>query len=162
LRKDIPYLSYNEFDFNVVTEEDGDCYARYRIRLAEIRESMKIVEQAIAGMPEGEINIDSPKLVLPSKESVLTSMEELIHHFKIASEGIRIPPCEIYSGIESTKGELGFYLRSDGTNKPYRLRIKSPSFYNIQVIPELAKRHMLADMTAIISSIDPVMGECDK
>lgn len=162
LRKDKPYLVYNEFKFNVCTEEGGDCLARYKIRLNEMRESLKIIKQALDGLPSGPIFTDNPYVVMPLKDKVYTKMEELIFHFKIASGDFKIPEGEIYSSIENPKGEFGFYIISDGSSRPFRLRIKAPSFANIQIIHELVKGHMVPDITAIVASMDPVMGDCDR
>jgi NADH-quinone oxidoreductase subunit D len=162
LRKTNPYLVYDEFNFDVITEKEGDCYARYMVRIKEIYESLKIIKQAIDGLPTGPIYVDNPYVVMPQKDKVYTKMEELIYHFKIASGAGKFEKGEIYSSIENPKGELGFYIISDGCARPFRLKIKSPSFANLQILSELVKGHMIADIVSIISSLDPVMGECDK
>ncbi len=162
MRKAAPYLDYELFDFESVTGEVGDCLDRYLVRLEEIIQSMKIVRQAIAEMPDGEITSDNRDYVLAPKDRVYDSMEELIHHFKLISEGAKPPPGEIYSAIEAPKGELGFYMFSDGGPNPYRLKIRSPSFNNLQILRELCDGELMANAVAIIASLDPVMGECDR
>ncbi len=162
LRKATPYLDYELFDFDVVTGERGDCLDRYLVRIEEIRQSIRIVRQAIAEMPDGPISSDDRDYVLPPKDRVYDSMEELIHHFKLISEGIKPPAGEIYSAIEAPKGELGFYMVSDGRPNPYRLKIRSPSFSNLQILRKACEGAMIADVVAIIASLDPVMGECDR
>ncbi len=162
LRQAAPYLNYNEFDFNVCTRENGDCYDRYMIRIDEIRESIKIITQALEGLPEGPINIDNAKVILPEKDNVYNEMESMIHHFMLFSEGIKPPQGEVYQGIESPKGELGFYLVSDGSKHPYRLRIRAPSFNNLGILQKGLEGIKIADAVAIIASLDPVMGECDR
>jgi len=162
LRKQAPYLDYELFDFESVHGERGDCMDRYLIRMAEMRQSISISRQAIAEMPEGPINSDNRDYVLPPKERVYDSMEELIHHFKLITEGAKPPAGEIYSAIEAPKGELGFYLMSDGSAHPYRCKIRSPSFNNLQVLREVLEGAMIADAVATVASLDPVMGECDR
>ena len=162
LRKQAPYLDYELFDFESVHGDRGDCMDRYLIRMAEMRQSIAISRQAIAEMPEGPINSDNRDYVLPPKERVYDSMEELIHHFKLITEGVKPPPGEIYSAIEAPKGELGFYMMSDGSAHPYRCKIRSPSFNNLQVLREVLEGAMIADAVATIASLDPVMGECDR
>ncbi len=162
LRKDEPYLVYPEFDFDIPYYEDGDSLARFMIRLDEIRESLKIVQQALDKLPGGEILSKDAKNVLPKKEKIYTKMEELINDFMLINFGINPPVGEIYQAIESPKGELGFYIISDGSGYPWRLKIRSPSFCNLQALPLLLKGQMISDVVAIIGSIDPVMGECDK
>jgi NADH-quinone oxidoreductase subunit D len=163
LRRDNPYLIYNELDFDVITETEGDSLARYYVRLRELGESVKIVKQCIEKMPKGDIYANDPKKVLPRKEQIYTRMEELIHDFMIVNYGVNPPAGEIYQAIESSKGHLGFYIVSkEGEGHPWRLKIRSPSFCNIQVLPKLIKGHLLSDIVTIIGSIDPVMGEADK
>jgi NADH-quinone oxidoreductase subunit D len=162
IRKDEPYLVYNELDFDVPIYLEGDSQARFLIRIDEIWESIKIIEQALKNLPKGEILTDDAKNVLPKKEKIYTKMEELINDFMLINFGITPPVGEIYSCIEAPKGELGFYLVSDGSGYPWRLKIRSPSFCNVQGLPKLLKRAMISDVVAIIGSIDPVMGECDK
>ncbi len=162
MRKQAPYLDYELFDFESVTGEHGDCMDRYLIRMAEMRQSIGLVRQAIAEMPEGPVSAGNRDYVLPPKDRVYDSMEELIHHFKLISEGVKPPAGEIYSAIEAPKGELGFYMMSDGSAHPYRLKIRSPSFNNLQVLREVLEGAMIADAVATVASLDPVMGECDR
>ncbi len=162
LRRDQPYLVYPEMDFNVPVYNDGDSLARFYIRLEEMKESSKIIRQAIKQLPSGPINAALPKKVLPSKEKIYGKMEELIHDFMLINFGIEPPVGEIYQAVESSKGELGFYISSLGDGAPWRLKIHSPSFINIQALPVLLKGHLVSDVVAIIGSIDPVMGEADK
>ncbi len=163
VRKARPYSGYEEFDFDMALQEKGDTYARYLVRLQEIDESAKIVRQCVENMPSGPINADLPKVVLPPKVDVLTKMEELINHFKIVTEGPDLPEGEIYQGVESSKGELGFtIIHKAGGKSPWRLKIHSPSFVNIQLAGEMLKGQLIADAVAIFASLDPVMGEADK
>lgn len=163
LRVDNPYLVYKDMDFDVITEPEGDSLARYYVRLRELRESVKIIRQCFEKMPQGPIYAENPKKVLPRKEQIYTRMEELIHDFMIVNHGVQSPEGEVYQAIESSKGHLGFYIvGQDGAPGPYRLKIRVPSFHNIQVLPKLIKGHFLADIVTIIGSIDPVMGEADK
>ncbi len=162
IRKDEPYLVYDRFDFDVPVGTNGDCLDRYFCRFEEIRQSAKIINQALDGMPDGPYNVDMPEIVPPPKADVYTNMENLIHHFKYVSEGFSVPKGEIYSSIEAPKGELGVYIVSDGTGKPHRLKLRVPSFMNLQTINAMAKDRYLADVIAIVSSLDPVFGECDK
>ncbi|WP_018969145.1 NADH dehydrogenase (quinone) subunit D [Rubritalea marina] len=162
LRKDNPYLGYEQYDFDVPIADEGDCYARYQIRLEEIRQSIRILRQAIVSLPDGPINIIDPKSTLPEKERVLMSMEELIHHFIVTTQGIDAPKGEVYFGHENPKGELGFYIHSKGGGVPHRLKIRSPSFINLSICPELLKGTMVSDVPAILGSLDFVMGECDR
>ncbi len=162
LRTFSPYLVYDQLSFDVITENDGDCFARYMVRMREMLESVKIVRQALDKIPQGPIKADMPKKVLPKKERVYTKMEELIHDFVIVNDGIDPEPGEIYSAIEGSKGELGFYIKSNGSGRPWRLKIRSPSFCNLQALPLMVKGQMISDVVAIIGSIDPIMGEADK
>ncbi len=162
LRKAAPYLDYELFDFETATGERGDCMDRYLVRIEEMRQSARIVRQAIAELPDGPISSDNRDFVLPPHEQVLSSMEELIHHFKLISEGIRPPLGQVYTTIEAPKGELGFYLVSDGSAHPYRCKIRSPSFNNLHILRTMLEGCMIADAVAIIASLDPVMGECDR
>ncbi len=167
IRKDEPYLAYPEFEWNVVTETKGDCMARYYVRMGELRESHKIAIQALDKLEQcaarnEPVNIDNPKVFFPNRENVKKSMEDLIHHFMLASEGFKVPPAEVYHAIEGPKGELGFFLVSDGGPKAYRLGVRSPSFLNLQCLDFISRGHMLADIVAIIASLDPVMGEVDR
>jgi NADH-quinone oxidoreductase subunit D len=162
LRINTPYLCYNEVDFNIPDYTGGDCLARYFLRLDECRESAKIVKQVLEKMPQGEVLANQPKKVLPHKDEVYTKMEELIHDFMIVNFGINPPEGEIYHAIEGSKGELGFYLVSKGEGRPWKCKIRSPSFNNIQVLPKIVVGQMISDVVAIIGSIDPIMGEADK
>ncbi len=162
LRIDEPYLVYPELDFDIPIFEDGDALARFYIRLLEMKESAKIIRQAIKKMPNGPVNAALPKKVLPKKERIYGKMEELIHDFMLINFGINPPVGEVYHAIENSKGELGFYISSLGHGSPWRLKIHSPSFINIQALPILLKDHLVSDVVAIIGSIDPVMGEADK
>ena len=162
LRRNVPYLCYNEIDFKIPTYTEGDCLARYFLRLDECRESAKIVRQVIDKMPQGPVQANMPKKVLPHKDEVYTKMEELIHDFMIVNFGINPPAGEIYHAIEGSKGELGFYFVSKGDGKPWKCKIRSPSFNNIQALPKLVIGHLISDVVAIIGSIDPIMGEADK
>ncbi len=162
LRRDMPYSSYEKFQFAVPVRTEGDVYARYLCRVQELRESCKIVQQALAGMPEGEIKADAPKVVLPDREKMKTQMEALIYHFKIVTEGFTVPPGEVYSAIESPRGEMGYYIVSDGTAKPYRVHMRSPSFANLQALRTMCEGQLLADVVAAIGSIDIVLGDVDR
>lgn len=162
LRKDNPYLGYEKYDFDVPVAEEGDCYARYQVRMEEMRQSIRIIRQVIDTLPEGPVNIVDPKSTLPDKERVLMSMEELIHHFIVTTQGIDAPEGEVYFGHENPKGELGFYIHSKGGGVPHRLKIRSPSFINLSICSELLKGCSVSDVPAILGSLDFVMGECDR
>jgi len=162
LRRDMPYSSYEKFQFKVPVSQDCDVYARYMCRVQELRESIGIVAQALAGMPEGPVKADAPKVVLPDREKMKTEMEALIYHFKIVTEGFVVPAGEVYQAIESPRGEMGYYVVSDGTAKPYRVHMRAPSFYNLQVLPNMIVGRLLADVVAAIGSIDIVLGEIDR
>ncbi len=162
LRRDNPYLLYNEIDFDIVTHEGGDCLSRYYVRIDEMLESLKIVTQLLDKMPKGEIHANKPKKVLPRKDRIYNRMEEMIHDFMLVNFGIDPPPGEIYFATENPKGELGWYICSRGGGVPWRLKIRSPSFVNIQAIPKMLKNAMISDVVAVIGSLDPVMGEADK
>jgi NADH-quinone oxidoreductase subunit D len=162
LRRAQPYLGYETLEFDVPVGEDGDTYDRYLVRLEEMRQSVRILRQVLARFPDGPVMVDDPKLAMPKKDKVLTSMEELIHHFILVTEGFDPPHGEVYSAIEAPKGELGFYLVSEGGRSPYRCRIRPPSFYNLQALPALVEGRLLSDVVAVIASLDPVMGECDR
>lgn len=162
LRRATPYLKYDEIDFKIPTYSEGDSLARYFVRVDEMRESVKIVRQILEKMPQGEVLANNPKKVLPHKTEIYTKMEELIHDFMIVNFGINPPVGEIYHAIEGSKGELGFYLVSKGEGHPWKCKIRSPSFNNLQALPYLVKGHMISDVVAIIGSIDPIMGEADK
>ena len=162
LRRDMPYSSYEKFDFKVPVSTDGDCWARYRLRFEEMRESVKIIEQALAGMPEGPVKANAPKIVLPDREQMKTQMESLIHHFKIVTEGFAVPAGEVYQGIESPRGQMGYYVVSDGTAKPYRVHMRNPTYATLQSLETMCKGRMLADVVAVVGSIDIVLGEIDR
>jgi NADH-quinone oxidoreductase subunit D len=162
LRKKQPYSSYEKFDFQVPTRPEGDVYARYLVRVAEIRESLKIVRQAMEGMPEGPIKANAPHIVLPDRESMKTSIEALIYHFKIVTEGFHPPVGEVYQAIESPRGELGIYMVSDGSPKPFRCHVRAPSFANLQALAKMIEGRLIADAVACIGSIDVVLGEIDR
>jgi NADH-quinone oxidoreductase subunit D len=162
LRRDMPYSGYENFDFKVPVATAGDTWARYLVRLDEMRESVRIIQQALDGMPEGPIKADAPKIVLPDREKMKTQMEALIHHFKIVTEGFAVPAGEVYQGIESPRGQMGYYVVSDGTAKPYRVHMRNPSFATLQAVETMAKGRLLADLVAVIGSIDIVLGEIDR
>ncbi len=162
LRRDMPYSSYEKFQFKVPVSTDGDTWARYLVRLVEMRESIKIIQQALDGMPEGAVKADAPKIVLPDREKMKTQMEALIHHFKIVTEGFNVPAGEVYQGIECGHGHVGYYLVSDGTAKPWRVHMRYPSFATLQALETMCKGGMLADVVAVIGSIDIVLGEIDR
>lgn len=163
MRKANPYLVYDRLKFKVPVRTEGDCYARYLCRMEEMMESTSLIQQCLAEMPkDGPVNIDNPKVIFPPRERVKKSMEDLIHHFLIASEGIYVPPGEVYSAIEASKGELGFYIHSLGGYKPNRLKIRSPSFINLQSLDPMARGSLLADVVAVIGSLDLVLGEIDR
>jgi len=142
--------------------EGGDVWARYVCRVQELRESLGIVQQALEGMPEGPTKADAPKVVLPDREKMKTQMEALIYHFKIITEGFTVPAGEVYQAVESPRGEMGYYVVSDGTAKPYRVHMRSPSFANMQVLPKMCEGRLIADVIAAIGSIDVVVGDIDR
>jgi NADH-quinone oxidoreductase subunit D len=162
LRRDMPYSSYEKFQFKVPVSNDCDVWARYIVRLEEMRESVKICQQALDGMPEGPIKADSPKVVLPDREKMKTQMESLIYHFKIVTEGFTVPAGEVYQAIESPRGEMGYYVVSDGTAKPYRVHMRNPSFASLQALQVMCEGRLIADVVAVIGSIDIVLGEIDR
>ena len=162
LRRDMPYSSYEKFKFKVPVSKDGDVYARYLLRVQELRESNSIARQALEGMPEGAYKADSPKIVLPDREKMKTQMEALIYHFKIVTEGFTVPPGEVYHAVESPRGEMGYYVRSDGTPKPYRVHMRAACLANLQALEKLCVGKLLADVVAAIGSIDIVLGEIDR
>ncbi|MEW5766663.1 MAG: NADH dehydrogenase (quinone) subunit D [bacterium] len=162
IRKAEPYCVYDEMDFDIVTQEAGDVYARYLVRLGEMRQSCRIVRQAIEQIPQGRIMVDDPRYVLPPRERLDTSIESLIHQFHLVIDGFAPPPGDVYASIEAPKGELGLYIISDGSGQPYRLRIRPPSFLNLQFLKEMIKGQMVADIVAAIGSLDIVLGEVDK
>jgi NADH-quinone oxidoreductase subunit D len=179
VRKDAPYCGYETYDFDVPVRTEADSYARYRLRIEEMRESMKIVRQCLDRLDEpGPVMIEDPKVAWPAKLTVgpdgigndpayIThimeeSMEALIHHFKMVTEGVEVPPGEVYQAVESPRGELGFYVVSDGEHRPYRVKIRDPSFVNLQAIPTMVEGFLVADAIAAIASLDPVMGGVDR
>ena len=162
LRSDMAYLAYEDVDFDVLVGSFGDCFDRYAIRLNEIRESMKIVRQIVERMPTGDYRTQDKKVTPPPRARIDESMEALIHHFKIFTEGFKVPEGEVYAAVESPRGELGCYLVSDGSSKPMRLHIRAPSFVNLQALPYMMEGALVADAVAIISSVDPIMGEVDR
>lgn len=162
IRKDEPYLVYDRLDFDVPTGENGDCFDRYIVRIEEMKQAARIIKQALRDIPDGPVNVDMPEIVPPPKKDVYKNMESLIHHFKYVSHSFKVPPGEVYSSIESPKGELGFYIVSDGSEKPFRLKIRVPSFVNLQSIDHMCREEYLADVIAIVGSLDPVFGEVDK
>jgi NADH-quinone oxidoreductase subunit D len=162
LRRDAPYTGYENFKFKVPVSDGGDVWARYVCRVQELRESIGIVQQALAGMPEGPTKADAPKVVLPDREKMKTQMEALIYHFKIITEGFTVPAGEVYQAVESPRGEMGYYIVSDGTAKPYRVHMRGPSFANLQVLPKMCEGRLIADVIAAIGSIDVVVGDIDR
>jgi NADH-quinone oxidoreductase subunit D len=162
LRRDDPYTGYENFKFKVPLGKDGDVFARYVCRVQELRESIGIVQQALAGMPEGPTKADAPKVVLPDREKMKTQMEALIYHFKIITEGFTVPAGEVYQAVESPRGEMGYYIVSDGTAKPYRVHMRGPSFANLQSLAKMCEGHLIADVVAVIGSIDVVLGDIDR
>ena len=164
LRKKQPYAIYDKLNFEIAVGKNGDCYDRYLVRIAEMRQANNIIAQCVAWLKinHGPISLDNYKIVLPPKANMQTGMEEMIHHFKLLSEGYSVPAGEVYTAIEHPKGEFGIYLMADGTNKPYRLKIRSASFAHLSAIDTMSRGHMLADLVAIISSQDIVMGEVDR
>jgi NADH-quinone oxidoreductase subunit D len=163
VRKFFPYSGYDEFEFDVPTRTEGDCYARYLVRLAEMRESLKIIKQAMGKVPaEGAIKVDAPGIVPPQREKMKTEMESLIYHFKIFTEGFSPPVGEVYQAIESPRGELGFFIASDGSPKPYRMKVRAPSFVNLQSLEKMVKGRLLSDVVACIGTTDIVLGEVDR
>ena len=162
LRRDMPYLAYDEVDFAVPVGEYGDSFDRYAIRLAEIEESIRIVRQCIEKMPGGDYRAQDKKVTPPPRARIDESMEALIHHFKIFTEGFKVPAGETYMAVESPRGELGVYIASDGSSNPYRMHVRAPSFVNLQTLPHLMENGLLADAVAVISSVDPIMGEVDR
>jgi NADH-quinone oxidoreductase subunit D len=178
VRRDEPYGGYDEFDFEVPTESASDCFARYQIRMREMRESLRIVEQCLGKLPDGPVKIDDPKLRWPGdlavgpdgignsqayvKHIMEESMEALINHFKIVTQGYQVPAGEVYTPVESPRGELGYYVVSDGGARPYRVRVRDPSFVNLQTVPVMVEGQLIADTVACIASVDPVMGGVDR
>jgi len=162
LRRDMPYSSYEKFQFKVPVSRDCDVWARYLLRLEEMRESIKICQQALDGMPEGDIKADAPKVVLPDREKMKTQMESLIYHFKIVTEGFAVPAGQVYQAVEGAHGEIGFYVVSDGTAKPYRVHMRYPGFATLQALQTMCQGRLIADVVAVIGSIDIVLGEIDR
>src|SRR5579863_2838067 len=162
VRKAQPYSSYDKFNFEIPTRPEGDVYARYLVRVAEMRESVKIVRQALDGMPEGRVRAIAPHIVMPDRESMKTSIEALIYHFKIVTEGFHPPVGEVYQSVESPRGELAFYMVSDGSPRPFRCHVRAPSFANLQALPKIIEGRLIADVVACIGSIDVVLGEIDR
>lgn len=162
LRKSQPYEVYGQLDFDIPIGKHGDCYDRYLVRVAEMRESTRIIHQCLDQMPDGPVMVDNPKVAPPARAEMKRSMEAMIHHFKFYTEGLHVPQGEIYAAVEAPKGEFGVYLVSDGTNRPYRCKIRAPSFAFLQATDFLARGHMLSDVVAIIGSLDIVFGEIDR
>jgi NADH-quinone oxidoreductase subunit D len=162
LRRDMPYSGYEKFQFAVPVSKVGDVWARYVVRIQEMRESLKICQQALDGIPQGRIVADAPKIILPDREQMKTQMESLIHHFKIVTEGFGVPAGEVYQAVESPRGEMGYYVVSDGTAKPYRVHMRNPSYATLQALETMCKGRLLADVVAVIGSIDIVLGEIDR
>jgi NADH-quinone oxidoreductase subunit D len=161
-RKAQPYLNYDKYDFDVPVKEEGDVYARYRCRIQEFWESMRIIEQALDNLPDGPVNINNPKIVPPPRSELGRSMEAVIHHFKLWTEGFTVPEGYVYQTVESPRGEFSCYLRSDGTAKPARVHFRTPSYVNLASLPQMAKNRFLADVVALIGSIDIVLGDIDR
>ena len=162
LRRDMPYSSYEKFQFKVPVSQEGDVFARYMCRVQELRESIGMVRQALDGMPEGPIKANAPHVVLPDREKMKTQMESLIYHFKIITEGFAVPAGEVYQAVESPRGEMGYYIVSDGTAKPYRVHMRSACFANLQTLAKMCEGKLIADVVAAIGSIDIVLGEIDR
>lgn len=162
IRKQMPYSGYENFDFEMIVGQKGDVYERFSCRMQEMRQSLRIIGQALDGMPDGPWRIDDRKIVPPPKDELVTSMESLIHHFKLFTEGLLPPVGEVYNAIEGARGEMGFYLVGDGTGKPYRFHMRAPSFYNLQALPLMGQGYLVSDIVAIIGSIDIVLGEVDR
>ncbi|MFQ5840942.1 MAG: NADH dehydrogenase (quinone) subunit D [Thermodesulfobacteriota bacterium] len=162
VRKAIPYSHYDDFDFEVPVGENGDVFDRYLVRMEEMRQSRRIVEQVVDSLPDGPIKADAPGVILPDKEDVETRMDALIRHFKIGSEGFKTPEGEVFQSVEASKGELSYYIVSDGGNKPFRFRVRAPSFATLSALPKMVEGGMVADVIATIGSIDIVLGEIDR
>ena len=163
VRKAFPYSGYDQYTFDIPTRTEGDAYARFLVRLDEMEQSMRIVEQALDKLrTPGPYAIDDPKIFAPPKETIALSMEALIHHFKIVSEGFRVPPGDVYQSVEGPRGELGYYLVSNGENRPYRVRTRPASLYNLQALKGIAPGNLIADLVVMIGSLDPVFGEVDR
>jgi NADH-quinone oxidoreductase subunit D len=162
VRKDRPYYDYETYDFDVVVGENGDCYDRYLVRMEEMRQSLRILDQAINRLPDGPINIDDPRVILPGKLDAMADMESMIHHFKVVMQGVKAPAGESWFSVESSKGELGMYVVSDGGSKPVRWRVRGPSFINLSALPKMVEGHLLSDVITINASLDIVLGEIDR
>jgi NADH-quinone oxidoreductase subunit D len=162
VRKDRPYYDYETYDWDVIIAEDGDNYARYLCRMEEMRQSLRIVRQCLDRLPDGPINVDDPRVILPSKTAAMNDMESMIHHFKVVMEGVKAPAGESWFGVESSKGELGMYVVSDGGSKPVRWRVRGPSFINMSALPQMVEGHLIADVIATNASLDIVLGEIDR
>jgi NADH-quinone oxidoreductase subunit D len=162
VRKDQPYYDYETYDFEVPIGEHGDCYDRYLVRMEEMEQSVRILWQAIERLPGGPMDVDDPRVTLPTKTDTMSDMESMIHHFKLVTEGIQVPPGDCYFPVEASKGELGMYVVSDGGGKPVRWRVRPPSFVNISVLPKLTRGHLIADLIMINASLDIVLGEIDR
>jgi NADH-quinone oxidoreductase subunit D len=162
LRRDMPYASYDRYTFDVPITHKGDSYDRYMVRMSEMRESVKIARQALDRLPDGPWLTGERKVAPPPRHEIATSMEALIHHFKLYTEGYRVPAGEVYQCIESPRGELGYYIVSDGSARPYRCHVRAPSFVNLQIVPSVSRGALVADLIAILGSLDPVMGEVDR
>lgn len=162
IRRTAPYSGYENFDFDVIVGQHGDVYDRFLCRVREMRQSLRIIQQTVDGMPDGPWRIDDRKIVPPPKDELVQSMESLIHHFKLFTEGMKPPEGEVYSAIEGARGEMGYYLVSNGTGKPYRFHMRAPSFYNLQALPNMGVGYVVSDLIAIIGSIDFVLGEVDR
>jgi len=162
LRKAAPYSSYEQFDFKIPVGTIGDHYDRYRVRLSEMRESLRIIEQALDGLPEGPYITGNRKVALPPRHELATSMEALIHHFKLVTEGFRVPPGETYAAVESPRGELGCFVVADGSSKPARVHMRDPSFVNLQSLKDMAEGYLIADLIAAVAMLDPILGGIDR
>jgi NADH:ubiquinone oxidoreductase subunit D len=162
LRKTMPYSGYETYDFEVATSDLCDCYGRYLVRIKEMREAVRILRQALDRLPDGPVNVDDRKILPPPREELETSMEAVIHHFKLFTEGYSVPPGDVYVAVESGRGENGCYVVSDGTHKPRRVKFRAASFVNLQPLERMAMNHMIADMIAIIGTADAVLGDVDR
>jgi NADH-quinone oxidoreductase subunit D len=162
VRKDHPYYDYETYDFDVPVGENGDCYDRYLLRMEEMRQSLRILDQALRRLPDGPINVSDPRVILPGKTDCMADMESMIHHFKVVMEGVNAPPGESWFGIESSKGELGMYVVSDGGSKPVRWHVRGPSFVNLSALPRMVEGRLLSDVIAVNASLDIVLGEIDR
>jgi NADH-quinone oxidoreductase subunit D len=163
VRKAFPYCGYQTYDFEIPTRTEGDAYARFLVRLDEMDQSIRLIEQTRRRLDTpGPVMIDDPKVAVPPKETIALSMEALIHHFKLISEGFRVPPGDVYQSVESPRGELAYYIVSNGENKPYRIRTRPPSMYNLQALKGIAPGNLIADLVVMIGSLDPVFGEVDR